>query len=103
MSFFRSRSRRRHIIAEPGKRLGQALVGAVFFDHAVALRRRCELAAPGDARAGTERLENHRLAELHRFHVVAAAVAVDDAFRRDDLFEGDAVLIIATVWAMHDE
>src|SRR6516164_2884252 len=90
-------------ICKPRHALLQTFVGAVFLDDAVALGRRWELAAPGDARAATEVLENHRLAELHRFHVIAAAVAIDDALRRHDLFEGDALLIVAAVGAVHDE
>jgi hypothetical protein len=43
------------------------------------------------------------LSELHRLDVVAAAVAVDDALRRHDLLEGDAVLIVAAVGPVHDE
>ena len=50
-----------------------------------------------------EILENHRLAELHRFHIIAAAVAINDALRRHDLFEGDAVLIVAAIGPVHDK
>src|SRR4029077_7010254 len=46
---------------------------------------------------------HHGLAKLHRLDVIAAAVAVDDALGRHDLFEGDAVLIVASGGAVHDE
>ena len=41
--------------------------------------------------------------ELHRLDVFAAAVVIDDALRLHDLVEGNAVLIVAAVGAMHDE
>ena len=53
--------------------------------------------------AAAEILEHDGLAELHRLDVVAAAVAIDDALGRHDLLEGDAVLIVAAVGAVHDE
>src|SRR5580692_6049391 len=95
---------RRDIVAKARHGLHQTLAGAVLFDHPVALGRRLEIAAPGDAGApAAQILEDHGLAELHRLDVVAAAVAVDDALGRHDLIEGDAVLIIAAVGAVHDE
>ena len=54
-------------------------------------------------RAAAQILEDHGLAELHRLDIVAAAMAIDDALGRHDLLEGDAVLIIAAVGAVHDE
>src|SRR5580692_1960629 len=95
---------RRDIVAKARHGLHQALAGAVLLDHSVALGCRREVAAPGDAGAAAAQiLEDHGLAELHRLDVVAAAVAVDDALGRHDLIEGDAVLIIAAVRAVHDE
>ena len=46
-------------------------------------------------------LEGQSLAELHGFHVFSTVVAVDDAFRRRDLFIRDAILVIASVRPMH--
>ena len=43
------------------------------------------------------------LLELHRLDVGAAAVTIDDAFGRHDLFVSDAVLVIAAIGAVHDE
>src|SRR5262249_19635115 len=91
-------------IRKPRHALLETFVGTVFLDDPVALRGGRELATPGDTRAATEILENYRLAELHRFHIVAAVVvAINDALRRHDLFEGDAVLGAAGVGAVHDE
>src|SRR5262249_10113611 len=78
-------------------------IGAVFFDHPIALRSGWELAAPRHAGATTEILESDRGAKLHRFHIVAAAVAVNKALRRHNLFESDLVLIIAAVGAVPDK
>ena len=50
-----------------------------------------------------EILEGHGLRELHRLDILAAAMAVDDAFGLHDFVKGDAVLIIAAVRAMHHE
>src|SRR5580692_3672246 len=95
---------RRDIVAKARHGLHQALAGAVLLDHPVALGCRWEVAAPGDAGAAAAQiLEDHGLAELHRLDVVTATVAVDDALGRHDLIEGDAVLIIAAVGAVHDE
>src|ERR1700730_3109053 len=92
------------IVGKPRHSLHQALVGTILLDHPVALGRRREIAAPGDAgAAAAEVLEHDSLAERHRLDVVAAAVAVDDALWRHDLLEGDAVLIVAAVRPMHDE
>jgi hypothetical protein len=93
----------RHIFAEPRHGLHQALSGTVFPDDAIAFGRRREVAAPGHAGAAAEILEDDGLPELHRLDILAAAVTVDDALRRHDLVEGDAVLIIAAVGAMHHE
>src|ERR1700691_4459712 len=92
------------IVGKPRHGLHQTLVGTILLDHPVALGRRREIAAPGDAgAAATQVFEDHGLAELHRLDVVAAAVPIDDALGRHDLIEGDAVLIIAAVGAVHDE
>src|ERR1700685_2154204 len=92
------------IVGKPCHGLHQTLVGTILLDHAIALGRGRELAAPGDAGAlAAQILEHHGLPELHRLDVVAATVAVDDALGRHDLIEGDAVLIIAAVRAVHDE
>src|SRR5262249_56832464 len=48
-------------------------------------------------------IERHGLRELHRLHVITAVMAVDDAFRRNNFIEGDAVLIVAAIGSVHDE
>ena len=48
-------------------------------------------------------LERHGGAELHRLDIVAAAVVIDKPFGLHDFVEGDAVLIVAAVGAVHDE
>src|SRR4029077_6133438 len=93
----------RHVFVEPRHVLFQAGVGAVFLDHTVAHRGRREVAAAGDTRATADVFEDNSLFEVHRFNVVAAAMAVHDALGRHDLFKAYAVLIIASVGAVHDE
>src|SRR5205085_994097 len=67
------------MVAQPRECLHEALVGAVFLDHPVALGERREHARKGNARPAAEVLERDRGAELHWLDVVAAAVAIDDA------------------------
>src|SRR6185437_10752731 len=50
-----------------------------------------------------EILEGHGLRELHRLDILAAVMAVDNAFGIHDFVKGNAVLIIATVRTMHHE
>src|SRR5262249_37323002 len=81
-----------------------ALVCAVFPDDARAFLCGCELSVPGQAGLTIAEIpEGHRLCELHRFNVIAAAVVIDDAFRRNDSVKGNAILIVAAVRSMHDE
>src|SRR5262249_47523028 len=76
----------------------------VFPDDARAFLCGCELSVPGQAGLTiAEILEGHRLCELRRFNVIAAAVVIDDAFRRNDSVKGNAILIVAAVRSMHDE
>src|SRR6185437_16074011 len=89
--------------AEPRHGLHEALSGAVFPNDAIAFFRRREVATPGHAGAAADIVEDDSLAELHRLDVFAAAVAIDDALGRHDLVEGDAVLIVAAIGAVHDE
>src|SRR5205823_7132440 len=91
------------IVAEPAERLHQTLVGAVFLDHAGALGGGWEYAAHGEPGAAAKVLERHRGTELHRFDIVAAAVMIDQARGLHDLVERDAIFVIASIGAMHDE
>src|SRR5262245_1062560 len=50
-----------------------------------------------------EILERHGLRELHGLDVITATVAIDDAFRRNNLIEGNAVLIVVAVGSVHDK
>src|SRR5271169_2522578 len=88
---------------KPCHGLHQTLVGAVLFDHPVALGLRREIAAPDEARLAAEIFEDDGLLELHRLDVVAATMTVNDAFRPHDFLERDAVLIVAAVGAVHHE
>jgi hypothetical protein len=100
----RSRSECCRVVREPCHGLDQALVGAVFPDDASPFLGRRELAVPGYAGLTVaEILEDYGLYELHGFNVVAVAVTVDDAFRRYDFVEGNAVLIVAAIWPVHDK
>src|SRR5262249_3994348 len=93
-----------HVVGEPRQRLYRAPVGAVVPNHPVALGGGREHRAQGDAGArAAEVLERDGGAELHRLYLIAAAVVVADALGFHDLVEGDAVVIVATVGAVHDE
>src|SRR5262249_36685792 len=92
------------VIGKSGHGLRKAFVSTVFSDDARTLFGGGELAVPGQqGLTVTEVLERHRLRELHGFDVITAVMAIDDAFRRDNFSEGDAVLIVAAVGSMHDE
>ena len=93
----------RQIVGEARERLHQALIGTVLADDAVALLHRREGGAHRQPGFAAHVLEGDERAELHRLHVVAAAMVVRDAVGAHDLVESDAVLIVAPVGAVHDE
>src|SRR5262249_48309083 len=66
-------------------------------------RRRRELGAHRDRGLAVEFLERHRSSELHGLDIVAAAVMIDKPLGLHDFVEGDAVLVIASVGAVHHE
>src|SRR3954466_6034428 len=100
---WRSGFHRRPIFGAPGERLARALVGAVLPDDARALFRRREFATQRDPRFAAKGVERHGGAELYRLDVIAAAVVIAESLGLHDLVEGDAVVVVAAVRAMHDK
>ena len=92
------------MIGEARQRLERAFVGTVGLDHALALGRGREHRVQRKPRSALAKvLKRCGRAKLDGFEVIGTPVMIAEALGRLNLFEGDAILVIAAVRPVHDK